>query len=124
MHAFFLIVRPPVSRLEQPWLTLVRDVRRFLVPLATHARALLKLGQLLGMLDTAPGSGRRDHPAGRRTRQLTTVLGLAVVSDPAAELVRVEAAGTPDLVAGQLTADSLVVDPVLVNPEQLRRANV
>jgi tetratricopeptide (TPR) repeat protein len=104
MHAFFLTVRLPVSRLEQPWLTLVREVRRFLVSLATHARALLKRGPLLGMLDTAPGSSRRDRLAGRRTRKLTTVLRLAVVSDPAAELVRVEAAGAADLVAGQLSA--------------------
>jgi hypothetical protein len=71
------------------------------------------------MLSTASGGTGGDLAACGPTRRPSTVLRLAVLGDPAAEFVGVEAAGAADLVAGQLAAGGLVLDPVLVHPEQL-----
>jgi hypothetical protein len=46
-------------------------------------------------------------------------LGLAVLGDPSAQLLGIEAAGAAKLVAGELAGGGLVVDLVLVHPEQL-----
>jgi hypothetical protein len=84
--------QPPGSHLEQP-LRFIVDAGGLLVAPATSARPLLKFGLPLLMLSTAPGGSRADRPASRPTRRLATVLRRAVLGDPAAELVGVEAAG-------------------------------
>jgi hypothetical protein len=87
MHAFFLTARPPYSDLEQLRLRVVVDAVGFDVTPMTHTDRLLDLGLTRLMLNTALGRNRSPRLACRRARRLSIVLRLAVLRDPAAELV-------------------------------------
>src|SRR5512133_3176986 len=102
MHAFFLTARPPRSDLEQPRLRLLVSRASAGVTRTTRTGRLLNLGPALLILSRAPGGSHGGRLMGGSTRSLSSVVRLAVLDDPAAELVRVEATGAADLVAGQL----------------------
>jgi hypothetical protein len=115
MHAFFLTTDLLGSSLEEPGLPLRSSIRY--PGVLSIGRTHRRFG--FDPTVTLSWASQRCRSSLRSVRFLFAALRLAVRRDPSAQLLRIEAAAASKLVAGKVTSDRLIVDPVLVQPEQL-----